>query len=100
MRTLKGLFSKKEVSSGALKGVLIFLAAFCLVGCGAAPSGDNQQSLARDLRGGGENRKNRDIGVKVHFIDVGQGSCALVESAGRFMLIDGGDRKYSSSVVS
>lgn len=38
--------------------------------------------------------------MKVHFIDVGQGSSVLVESNGHFMLIDGGDAKASSKVVS
>lgn len=36
----------------------------------------------------------------VHFLDVGQGFSALVESNGHYMLIDGGDRAYSSFVVS
>lgn len=38
--------------------------------------------------------------MKVHFIDVGQGSAVLVQSGTHFMLIDGGDREASSKVVS
>lgn len=38
--------------------------------------------------------------MSVYYLDVGQGSCALVESDGHFMLIDGGDRSHSSFVVS
>lgn len=37
--------------------------------------------------------------MKVHFLDVGQGSSVLVESAGHFLLMDGGDRDASSKVV-
>ena len=38
--------------------------------------------------------------MHVYYLDVGQGSSALVESDGHFMLIDGGDRSHSSFVVS
>lgn len=38
--------------------------------------------------------------MTVTFLDVGQGNAVLVESAGAYMLIDGGDREYSSFVVS
>jgi len=35
----------------------------------------------------------------VHFIDVGQGDCALIEAQGRFMLIDGGERGNEDQVT-
>lgn len=38
--------------------------------------------------------------LAVHFIDVGQADCALVECDGKFMLIDGGNVADSSLVVS
>lgn len=38
--------------------------------------------------------------MQVHYLDVGQGASALVESDGHYMLIDGGDRAHSSFVVS
>lgn len=38
--------------------------------------------------------------MTVYYLDVGQGSSTLVESNGRYMLIDGGDRSHSSYVVS
>lgn len=39
-------------------------------------------------------------GLTVHFIDVGQADCALLECGGEFMLIDGGNVEDSSLVVS
>ena len=38
--------------------------------------------------------------MKVHFLDVGQGLSILVQSEGKTMIYDGGDRKTSSFVVS
>lgn len=39
-------------------------------------------------------------GLTVHFIDVGQADCALLECDGNFILIDGGNVEDSSRVVS
>ena len=36
----------------------------------------------------------------VHFLDVGQADCALLESGGEYLLIDGGNRADSDLVVS
>lgn len=38
--------------------------------------------------------------LTVHFLDVGQADCALIESDGEFMLIDGGNRDDGQFVVS
>lgn len=38
--------------------------------------------------------------LTVTFLDVGQGNAVLVENNGAYMLVDGGDRDYSSFVVS
>lgn len=37
--------------------------------------------------------------MKVHFLDVGQGLSILVQSEGKTMIYDGGDKKTSSFVV-
>ena len=39
-------------------------------------------------------------GMTVHFIDVGQADCALLECGGEYILIDGGNTEDSSRVVS
>ena len=36
----------------------------------------------------------------VHFIDVGQGDCTLLESEGEFVLIDAGEKEYGDKVLS
>ena len=41
-----------------------------------------------------------DNTLAVHFIDVGQADCALIECGGAFMLIDGGNRDDSQKVIS
>lgn len=38
-------------------------------------------------------------GLKVHFIDVGQGDCILAESEGHFMLVDAGERDQADTVI-
>lgn len=38
--------------------------------------------------------------LTVHFLDVGQADCALVERSGQYLLIDGGNREDSQLVVS
>ncbi len=42
----------------------------------------------------------KDSCLKMHILDVGQGLSLLFESDGRYLLYDGGDRDYSSKVVS
>ena len=39
-----------------------------------------------------------DTSFEVHFIDVGQGDCALILCDGQAMLIDGGEASQSSKV--
>ena len=38
-------------------------------------------------------------GLAVHFIDVGQGDCELIEAQGHFLLIDGGERGSEEKIV-
>ncbi len=70
------------------KFIALFLAlSLSLAGCSQEKNASSvQTSAGKDL--------------EVHFIDVGQGSSTLIESDGCYMLVDGGDSKYSSKVVS
>lgn len=41
-----------------------------------------------------------DGNIAVHFVDVGQGSCTVIQSGSDAVLIDAGEREYSSTVLS
>ncbi len=43
---------------------------------------------------------NENIGLAVHFIDIGQGDSALLESKGEFALIDGGEYSEKDKLIS
>jgi metallo beta-lactamase family protein len=45
------------------------------------------------------NAKYVSNGTRIHFVDVDQGDCTLVESNGEFMLIDGGESEYKEKVM-
>ncbi len=59
-----------------------------------------QQQEEAETKEKGKTSGKATAKMKVHFIDVGQGSAALIESKGHFMLMDGGDSDTSSKVVS
>ena len=44
--------------------------------------------------------QREDAGLILHFIDVGQGDCTLIESNGHFALIDAGERIEEDNVIS
>lgn len=71
-----------------MKRLLCLLLLICLLaGCAASqPAPDTDATAGEQLT--------------VHFIDVGQADCILLECAGRYMLIDGGNVEDSSLVVS
>lgn len=62
---------------------------------------ETNMSMTSDLSADVLQESKWDTGtLTVTFLDVGQGNATLVESGGEYMLIDGGDRDYSSFVVS
>ncbi len=65
---------------------LLLLLPLLLCGCELVP-----QTPAAPVSGGG---------LTVHFIDVGQADCALLECGGEYILIDGGNRDDGRLVVS
>ncbi|MCI9079134.1 MAG: MBL fold metallo-hydrolase [Lachnospiraceae bacterium] len=83
------------------KFIALFLAlSLSLAGCSKDGSllqnstSKNQEKNASNV----QTKSGEDL--EVHFIDVGQGSSTLIESSGCYMLVDGGDSKYTSKVVS
>lgn len=72
---------------------------------GGTASGRTGSGTASDETGGmpGEDATASPDGAAGHmevtFLDVGQGNAVLVECDGLYLLVDGGDREYSSFVV-
>lgn len=66
----------------------IFLILLLLTGCVPADTAGTESTQAQ----GGT--------LQVHFLDVGQADCALLEYEGHFVLIDGGNKEDGSLVVS
>lgn len=98
-----------------LKWIMTAAAASVLFvgGCGAqtnpsaemsAGASNVQENAAQSVQESGAqdagNASETEGDLTVTFLDVGQGNAVLVESEGEYMLIDGGDREYSSFVVS
>lgn len=109
-------FKRKKIQTKVSKGIGIVLAVLLLllpVGC-AGYNGDNPADAAGVLQAEengsadaevsafsvGERESSLKEELVVRFLDVGQGSAALIQQGDSFMLIDGGDREYSSFVVS
>ncbi len=82
------------------KFIALFLAfSLSLTGCSQTVVLQNGTSRKQESQTGNVQTKGgKDL--EVHFIDVGQGSSTLIESDGCYMLVDGGDSKYTSKVVS
>lgn len=91
----------KQNRGTAGKSVLVAMLFLVLAsGCTAADTSleDMDAASGQDKIAGTE--LGEDGTLTVTFLDVGQGNAVLVEQDGEYMLIDGGDREYSSFVVS
>lgn len=110
----------RGITGKSVLAALLFLA--LMSGCTAADTNpenmdaasgqakiDGTKEASAEKEAGSEKEENhpaaeQDLGeegtLTVTFLDVGQGNGVLVEQDGEYMLIDGGDREYSSFVVS
>ncbi len=68
--------------------LLTILLTIAMCSCTSAPAPTNISKL----------EANADGALNVHFIDVGQGDCSLLESDGVYVLIDAGEKEYEDSV--
>ena len=125
MQTAENQKKKRNNSSRIGSGAAALCAALLLLlsGCGAASDGQavkqqealsggtlqdgqmSEQQMAEQQETGeastaGTEGQTPDGTLSVTFLDVGQGNAVLVEQGGAYMLIDGGNRDYSSFVVS
>ena len=107
------LFLKRRlvIMHGVLCLLLSFLIVFFTNGCGVTASKNtNNQIIRNDVlttkdtankeplnRKDNQNTKSK---FKITMLDVGQGLSVLIESNGKIMVYDGGNRDYSSYVVS
>lgn len=71
--------------------LILSLALICTITCGCSSAYKSPESSKLN---------SETTGLKVHFIDVGQGESILVESFGRFALIDGGEYSEKDTVIS
>ncbi len=76
-----------------MKKFLSLLTILCLLLCGC------EYSIVLEPQGTAAPSMTGET-LSVHFIDVGQADCALLECGGEFMLIDGGNRDDGQLVVS
>lgn len=76
-----------------MKKILSLLTILCLLLCGCEYSIVLESQPTAVPGPAGET-------LSVHFIDVGQADCALLECGGEYMLIDGGNREDGQLVVS
>ena len=77
-----------------MKKLFSFLLIFALLLCGCSVEIvlEPEETVPPAIIGDGE--------LIIHFIDVGQADCALIECGGAFMLIDGGNRDDGQLVIS
>ncbi len=71
----------------------ILVAALLLSGCSVSKEGANTNGLEKMSR-------MTEGTMEVHFLDVGQGDCTLIESQGHYMLIDAGNNDKGTLVQS
>lgn len=81
------------------KSIRVWISMLMLIFCVNVLSGCTQQPTTTAEEQKTENTSQSAGILKVHFIDVGQGDCVLLESDGHFMLIDAGENNKGNLVV-
>lgn len=75
---------------------LLFAIVFILGGMGAFEANKAEAVTGSSAA---SNKQASEKEMNVHFIDVGQADCILVESAGKYMLIDAGNNDDADTIV-
>lgn len=87
--------SRSSASRNSIKLILILIvvALYYFYSNGSINTSDNtqapQDSESTYVSGG----------TRIHFVDVGQGDCTIIESNGEYMIIDAGEAKYRDDVT-
>ncbi|MDD3221090.1 MAG: ComEC/Rec2 family competence protein [Lachnospiraceae bacterium] len=102
------ILNKKRGRRSLMTIILIYMLSFVLTGCtSTAPETETIPTQTETDKGYQiESRAvnilsaEEDYEMTIHFIDVGQGLAILVQSDGKNLVYDGGDRNHSSFLVS
>lgn len=78
-----------------LTSLILIIALCCVSLCGCTELAFSDYDILTT-----EPITEEDTGLTVHFIDVGQGDCTLIESKGHFALIDAGEYSEADKVIS
>lgn len=88
---------RKKSENNKISLILILIIAVCIVVCSKVLPREVWDSAFEDMRLVSSLSSQAEMAV--HFVDVGQGDCAVVESDGKYMLIDSGESDKAQTVI-